>query len=126
VIAAVITTRRLRTVTNCFVMSLAVADWLVGVFVMPPKVALYLVRKCFFCKCSYIFSRHSCNCNSILFISNSPSQFMYKTVITVIVKITCYFMHSLSRFICNQSNCNKFLYDCGRYSVVTRQIMLKI
>ncbi|XP_035709072.1 alpha-2B adrenergic receptor isoform X2 [Folsomia candida] len=44
VIAAVITTRRLRTVTNCFVMSLAVADWLVGVFVMPPKVALYLVH----------------------------------------------------------------------------------
>ncbi|CAL8082382.1 unnamed protein product [Orchesella dallaii] len=43
VIAAVVTTRRLRTVTNCFVMSLAVADWLVGMFVMPPKVFLYLV-----------------------------------------------------------------------------------
>lgn len=42
VILAVLTTRRLRTVTNCFVMSLAVADWLVGVFVMPPSVLLYL------------------------------------------------------------------------------------
>ncbi|KAH1005589.1 hypothetical protein HUJ04_006539 [Dendroctonus ponderosae] len=42
VIAAVITTKRLRTVTNCFVMSLAVADWLVGIFVMPPAVA-YLI-----------------------------------------------------------------------------------
>lgn len=39
VIVSVITTRRLRTVTNCFVMSLAVADWLVGTFVLPP--ALY-------------------------------------------------------------------------------------
>ncbi|RZC41494.1 7tm 1 and/or 7TM GPCR Srsx domain containing protein [Asbolus verrucosus] len=39
VILAVITTKRLRTVTNCFVMSLALADWLVGVFVMPPAVA---------------------------------------------------------------------------------------
>lgn len=38
--------RRLRTVTNCFVMSLAVADWLVGIFVMPPAVALMLVGKC--------------------------------------------------------------------------------
>ncbi|OXA52586.1 D(1)-like dopamine receptor [Folsomia candida] len=51
VIAAVITTRRLRTVTNCFVMSLAVADWLVGVFVMPPKVALYLVHQPVFPSC---------------------------------------------------------------------------
>lgn len=43
VILSVLTTRRLRTVTNCFVMSLAVADWLVGIFVMPPAVAVYLV-----------------------------------------------------------------------------------
>lgn len=43
VILSVITTRRLRTVTNCFVMSLAVADWLVGIFVMPPAVAYYLM-----------------------------------------------------------------------------------
>ncbi|KAJ3642740.1 hypothetical protein Zmor_025497 [Zophobas morio] len=43
VILAVITTKRLRTVTNCFVMSLAIADWLVGVFVMPPAVAVALM-----------------------------------------------------------------------------------
>ncbi|PSN44207.1 Octopamine receptor [Blattella germanica] len=45
IIVAVMTTRRLRTVTNCFVMSLAVADWLVGIFVMPPAVALHLMGK---------------------------------------------------------------------------------
>lgn len=43
VILSVLTTRRLRTVTNCFVMSLAVADWLVGIFVMPPAVAVMLI-----------------------------------------------------------------------------------
>lgn len=43
VILSVITTRRLRTVTNCFVTSLAVADWLVGIFVMPPAVIEFLV-----------------------------------------------------------------------------------
>ncbi|KAG8232798.1 hypothetical protein J437_LFUL007952 [Ladona fulva] len=43
IIVAVLTTRRLRTVTNCFVTSLAIADLLVGIFVMPPAVALYLV-----------------------------------------------------------------------------------
>lgn len=45
VILSVITTRRLRTVTNCFVMSLAVADWMVGIFVMPPAVMLYIYGK---------------------------------------------------------------------------------
>lgn len=45
VILAVLTTRRLRTVTNCFVMSLAVADLLVGIFVMPPAVAVHLIGK---------------------------------------------------------------------------------
>lgn len=43
VILAVLTTRRLRTVTNCFVMSLAVADLLVGIFVMPPAVAVHFL-----------------------------------------------------------------------------------
>lgn len=45
VILAVLTTRRLRTVTNCFVTSLAVADFLVGIFVMPPAVVLHVVGK---------------------------------------------------------------------------------
>lgn len=54
VILAVLTTRRLRTVTNCFVMSLAVADWLVGIFVMPPAVAVYLVGE-FWPVCSFVF-----------------------------------------------------------------------
>lgn len=45
VILSVLTTRRLRTVTNCFVMSLAVADWMVGIFVMPPAVLLYFYGK---------------------------------------------------------------------------------
>uniref|UniRef100_A0AAG5CQW5 G-protein coupled receptors family 1 profile domain-containing protein n=1 Tax=Anopheles atroparvus TaxID=41427 RepID=A0AAG5CQW5_ANOAO len=44
VILSVVTTRRLRTVTNCFVMSLAVADWLVGIFVMPPAVIVFVVE----------------------------------------------------------------------------------
>ncbi|XP_048507903.1 tyramine/octopamine receptor-like isoform X2 [Athalia rosae] len=42
VIAAVITTRRLRSVTNCFVSSLAAADLLVGLAVMPPAILLQL------------------------------------------------------------------------------------
>lgn len=46
VILSVITTRRLRTVTNLFVMSLAVADWLVGIFVMPPAVLVFSVGEC--------------------------------------------------------------------------------
>lgn len=45
VILSVLTTRRLRTVTNLFVMSLAVADWLVGIFVMPPAVFVFSVGK---------------------------------------------------------------------------------
>ena len=43
VILSVLTTRRLRTVTNCFVMNLAITDWLVGIFVMPPAVIIYIV-----------------------------------------------------------------------------------
>lgn len=44
VILSIITTRRLRTVTNCFVMSLALADWLVGVFVLPPAVYTHYMK----------------------------------------------------------------------------------
>lgn len=53
VILSVMTTRRLRTVTNCFVMSLALADWLVGIFVMPPAVFLYIVGKYYQFNCCY-------------------------------------------------------------------------
>ncbi|XP_055904517.1 probable G-protein coupled receptor No18 isoform X2 [Eupeodes corollae] len=42
VILSVLTTRRLRTVTNCYVMNLAVTDWLVGTFVMPPSILQYI------------------------------------------------------------------------------------
>lgn len=52
VILSVVTTRRLRTVTNLFVMSLAVADLLVGIFVMPLDVALTLSHGECFCCCS--------------------------------------------------------------------------
>lgn len=47
VILAVLTTRRLRTVTNCFVMSLAVADWLVGILVMPTSLVYQLMGELF-------------------------------------------------------------------------------
>ncbi|XP_047526392.1 octopamine receptor 1-like [Pieris napi] len=42
IISAVLTTKRLRTVTNCFVTSLALADLLVGIFVMPPAIAVHI------------------------------------------------------------------------------------
>lgn len=42
IIAAVVTTKRLRTVTNCFVTSLAAADLMVGIFVMPPAIAVHI------------------------------------------------------------------------------------
>lgn len=45
IIAAVVTTKRLRTVTNCFVTSLAAADLLVGIFVMPPAIAVHISGK---------------------------------------------------------------------------------
>ncbi|XP_053619740.1 probable G-protein coupled receptor No18 [Plodia interpunctella] len=45
IISAVVTTKRLRTVTNCFVTSLAVADLLVGIFVMPPAIAVHITGK---------------------------------------------------------------------------------
>lgn len=65
VILSVLTTRRLRTVTNCFVMSLAVADWLVGIFVMPPAVAVYLVGEFHFSFHSHFVSIAG-ECESIL------------------------------------------------------------
>ncbi|CAK1540976.1 unnamed protein product [Leptosia nina] len=45
IISAVLTTKRLRTVTNCFVTSLAIADLLVGIFVMPPAIAVHIRGK---------------------------------------------------------------------------------
>ncbi|CAG4973702.1 unnamed protein product [Colias eurytheme] len=45
IISAVVTTKRLRTVTNCFVTSLAAADLLVGIFVMPPAIAVHIRGK---------------------------------------------------------------------------------
>lgn len=72
VILSVLTTRRLRTVTNCFVMSLAVADWLVGIFVMPPAVALYLIGmfaqllySFFFCLNYFLFRLADVDCSEI-------------------------------------------------------------
>lgn len=58
VILAVLTTRRLRTVTNCFVMSLAVADWLVGVSVMPPAVAYRLMGNVTFFTFTFIYHQN--------------------------------------------------------------------
>ncbi|XP_055853069.1 5-hydroxytryptamine receptor 1D [Episyrphus balteatus] len=43
VILSVLTTKRLRTVTNCYVTNLAVTDWLVGTCVMPPSILFYIV-----------------------------------------------------------------------------------
>lgn len=45
VIFSVATNRRLRTVTNCYIVSLAVADTLVAVLVMPLAVAEDVTRK---------------------------------------------------------------------------------
>lgn len=45
IISAVVTTKRLRTVTNCFVTSLAAADLMVGIFVMPPAIAVHISGK---------------------------------------------------------------------------------
>lgn len=42
VILSVLTTRNLRTVTNCYVMNLAITDWLVGTCVMPPSILVYI------------------------------------------------------------------------------------
>lgn len=48
IISAVVTTKRLRTVTNCFVTSLAAADLLVGIFVMPPAIAVHISGEFYF------------------------------------------------------------------------------
>ena len=66
VILSVLTTRRLRTVTNLFVMSLAVADWLVGIFVMPPAVALYIMGEYSFTQFSTVNTSIKKQLNSFL------------------------------------------------------------
>lgn len=53
IISAVVTTKRLRTVTNCFVTSLAAADLMVGIFVMPPAIAVHISGK--FLENSYFY-----------------------------------------------------------------------
>lgn len=42
VILSLLTTKRLRSVTNYFVFNLAVTDLLVGLFVMPPAVIYFV------------------------------------------------------------------------------------
>uniref|UniRef100_A0A182MKT0 G-protein coupled receptors family 1 profile domain-containing protein n=1 Tax=Anopheles culicifacies TaxID=139723 RepID=A0A182MKT0_9DIPT len=93
VILSVITTRRLRTVTNCFVMSLAVADWLVGIFVMPPAVAVHLIGKCNTIRYRYGFKSAALSfpcCKSFVFalrtvppilaqVSSPPSHVILRT-----------------------------------------------
>lgn len=49
VILAILTTRRLRSVTNCFILNLAITDWLVGTCVMPPAVIVYIEGKLKYC-----------------------------------------------------------------------------
>ncbi|KAF4520483.1 hypothetical protein B566_EDAN004734 [Ephemera danica] len=61
VIAAVLTTRRLRTVTNCFVTSLAVADWLVAVFRQQLPVHLCSDVLNFSTQITYCMSRYDKN-----------------------------------------------------------------
>ncbi len=41
IVISVASTPKLRTVTNCFIVSLAVADFLVGLCVLPPAIMMY-------------------------------------------------------------------------------------
>ena len=44
IIVAVLTTPKLRTVTNCFILSLGVADFLVGLTVIPPAIMMHVTE----------------------------------------------------------------------------------
>ena len=42
IIIAVLTTPKLRTVTNQFILSLGLADFLVGICVLPPAIMMFI------------------------------------------------------------------------------------
>lgn len=110
VILAVITTRRLRTVTNCFVMSLAVADWLVGVFVMPPAVAYALMGK--------LLLRHQSGherCTHLISFSFPIDKWK-------LGRILCHIWVSLDILLCTASILSLCAISVDRYLAVTRPL----
>jgi hypothetical protein len=44
IIASVLTTPKLRTVTNTFILSLGAADFLVGICVIPPAIMMHVSK----------------------------------------------------------------------------------
>ena len=77
VIVAVAMDRKLRSATNCFLSSLAVADLLVALTVMPPSLAMIINSKyqlfinifmfnCCFYHCHTAIGRPTCGLNQIL------------------------------------------------------------